>query len=277
MEVAKWFDIGKNKLTHGDIGIEIEVEGNRLPEIEDGVWHSDEDGSLRGESIEYVLDHPLCIGEVPGALSRITDAYTGHRSTIKDSVRCGVHIHVNVQKLSIVELYNFITLYAMFEGLLLDYCGIGRIGNFFCLPLSKSLGVITVLRNAAKRANFLMLHNDEYRYCALNVKSLGDYGSLEFRALRSTDDMDKIYKWAAILLHLREIACTYSSPKDVIFDSSMLGTQGMHGKVFAKFIHHNEFMNCNNTKRKLREGLRSAQAIAFACDWGKLGAHGGQS
>ena len=40
------------------------------------------------------------------------------------------------------------TLYAIFEHVLLDYCGAGRRGNLFCLPLSESDLVVEALVDA---------------------------------------------------------------------------------------------------------------------------------
>ena len=47
--------------TKGLVGIEIEVEGSKLPkETEFGPWTYHQDGSLRGEdNAEYVLSSPI--------------------------------------------------------------------------------------------------------------------------------------------------------------------------------------------------------------------------
>ena len=215
MEVAKYFNIHARRLVDGDLGIEIEVEGKYLPQRVDG-WNTDYDGSLVGESYEYVLEKPMSLVDTMGAIDNVSAAYARKGSQVQDSVRCGVHVHVNAQRLSIPQLYNFMTLYSMFEEVLLAACGPHRDGNLFCLPLNKSPLLIHALRHAAETKAFRHLHTDEYRYCAMNVKALGQYGSLEFRALRGGKDLERIKHWATLLLHLREVACKYDNPVEVV-------------------------------------------------------------
>jgi len=265
MDVVKCFNIPDRRLTSGDLGVEVEVEGSSLPRRMGQYWNIDYDGSLKGEAYEYVLDKPLSEADVGKALAYLGDKYKECNTTVNDSVRCGVHIHVNVQKLSIVQLYNFITLYSMFEGVLLDYCGKGRNGNLFCLPLNRSVGVIQALRATAQQNYFRGLHDDEYRYCALNVKSLGQYGSVEFRALRGGPDLSRISDWSSLLLHLRDVACTYPDPTCIIENGSMVGCVELFSNVCEPFMHM--FDLTKNLERKLQDGIQSAQAIAFSCDW----------
>lgn len=269
MIVAEYFDIPLNKLTDGDLGVEVEVEGSNLPEIRGKYWRTDNDGSLKGESFEYVLEKPLSIEDADLAMDSLERAYVNAGATINDSVRCGVHIHVNVQKLTIPQLYNFITLYSILEEVMLDYCGIGRKGNLFCLPLNSSAGVIYELRNCADKARFRNLHSDEYRYCALNVKALGDYGSVEFRALRGGPDLAKIKLWYTLLLHLRHVACTYDNPTEIIIGCSRKGCSNIFNEVCGSFISAGMFSKSCNIARKLKDGIQAAQAIAFSCDWSK--------
>ena len=269
MVVSEYFNISPLKLTDGDLGVEVEVEGRGLPLIGDRYWRTDNDGSLKGEAFEYVLKRPLSFEDAAIAMDALGRAYVMAGATINDSVRCGVHVHINVQKLTIPQLYNFITLYSVFEEIMLDYCGVGRNGNLFCLPLNRSAGVIYTLRACAENTNFMALHSDEYRYCALNVKALGDYGSVEFRALRGGPDLTKIKLWYTLLLHLRNVACTYYNPTEIIIGCSMKGCSNIFNEVCGSFIDAGMFSKSSNIARKLKDGIQSAQAIAFSCDWNK--------
>ena len=267
MNVIQCFCLRNGVKTDGDLGIEIEVEGENLPDYDDvgNFWRVDHDGSLQGEANEYVFKKPLKVGQVDEALAVLEGAYEECESVITSSVRAGIHVHVNVQELTAVQLYNYITLYSMFEGALLSYCGVGREGNLFCLPLNQSAALIEELRNVAVYQNFRNLISDEYRYCAMNVKALGTYGSLEFRAMRSTSDLTRVSMWAKLLLHLRDVACMYDNPEEIIADASILGSMEMFKKCVGE--HLPMFDKVMNLKRRLSNGVRSSQAIAFSCDW----------
>ena len=66
--VMEWFRLSRGKRTDGDVGIEIEVEGRRLP-ITEKYWRMEKDGSLRGpENMEYVLDRPMSLKDAKKAL-----------------------------------------------------------------------------------------------------------------------------------------------------------------------------------------------------------------
>jgi hypothetical protein len=267
MNVIQCFCLPNRIKTDGDLGIEIEVEGKNLPDYDEvgDFWRVDHDGSLQGEANEYVFRKPLKVEQVDSALAELELAYIDRKSTITSSVRAGIHVHVNVQELTAVQLYNYITLYSMFEGALLAYCGVGREGNLFCLPLNQSAELVEELRNVAVSRDFRSLISDEYRYCAMNVKALGTYGSLEFRAMRSTSDLTRVSMWAKLLLHLRDVACTYDNPEEIIAAASILGSMEMFKQCVGE--HLPMFDKVMNLKRRLSNGVRSSQAIAFSCDW----------
>src|SRR3546814_10984266 len=77
------------------------------------------------------------------------------------------------------------------------------------------------------------LHSDNLRYASMNVKALGDYGSLEFRAMRGTRDMDLIYSWAENLLHLREFAKQFDNPAEIADTFSMRGPSNFMGDALG--------------------------------------------
>jgi len=267
MDVAKCFNI--RRLTEGDLGIEVEVEGSSLPTFAvNKYWKREYDGSLQGESMEYVLRAPLGVTGVKLALNDLTAQYKKYGTKVSDSVRAGVHVHVNMQKLSIPHLYNFITLYSMFEPVLMDYCGKGRTGNLFCLPLNKSPLLINAICHAAETEDFSILHSDRYRYCAMNVKALGTYGSVEFRALRSGRNLNRVYRWASLLLSLREVACYFDNPTQIIEQASITGYTEFFWQTLGK--HKAMFKNTQNVDKKLRKGIECSLPIVYSGDWDEL-------
>lgn len=263
--VMQWFEVNQRYRTDGDLGIEIEVEGASLPD-KVSLWRREDDGSLRGdETAEFVFAKPYTPEKARQALNNLDGAYRACETRVDDSVRAGIHVHVNVQNLTIIELFNFITIYLVLEEILVDHCGEGRQGNLFCLRAMDAGYLIATLRTAVAKRGFALLHRDEMRYSSMNVKSLSTYGSLEFRAMRGTRDMDRIYNWAMLLLNLREVAKTFNCPKSVIQGYSSGEASSFIQRCLGDYAPH--FLMQPDVLAKVRAGMRRAQDVAFATDW----------
>src|SRR3546814_21174594 len=92
--------------------------------------------------------------------------------------------------LTMTQLYSFMTVYLILENVLVGWCGHSRCGNLFCLRASDAEWLLTSIRAAAEGRTFKhSLHSDNLRYASMNVKALGDYGSLEFRTMHGNRDM----------------------------------------------------------------------------------------
>lgn len=180
IKVMEAFRLPKRASTSGDVGIEIEVEGDNLPRP-DEYWRCERDGSLRGESMEYVLEEPLKLPKALDALAHLDACYIRGNTNVHESVRAGVHIHINVQKLTVVELFSFMTAYLILEDLLIKYCGEYREGNLFCLRTRDAEFLLHTLEGVASKKNYEAFSSDMLRYASMNVCSLWRYGSLEFR------------------------------------------------------------------------------------------------
>lgn len=251
----------------GDIGLEIEVEGKYLPKM-GKLWRTEADGSLKGEeSAEYVLAAPGSMKDVQAALDQLEAAYVHNETRVDNTVRAGVHVHINCQRLTMTQLYNFITVYLILENLLVKWCGEFREGNLFCLRTCDAEWMLQVIRSAAndpKKMYKNRFHRDELRYASMNLKALGDYGSLEFRAMRGTRDLSLIYSWAETLYGLREFACGFDKPSDIVEAFSIRGPERFIedalGKNTAQFMHE-DYLNL------VWKGLRNAQDVAYCTDW----------
>ncbi len=252
----------------GDLGVEIEVEGSRLPMEMANWWRVDHDGSLQGESAEYVLNRPRTLTGVERALNYLRKKYEERGTKVVDSVRTGVHVHVNVQALSLVELYNFMTIYIMLEEALVKFCGESREGNLFCLRVQDADYLTHILSECIKRKKFGPMYSDDLRYASMNVKSLHEYGSLEFRAMRGTEDFDQILLWCKTLLRLREMAKAFDNPIDIV--------SGMSGNGIEPFVRHilgdchEVITRFDDYEQMVFSGMRNAQDVAFSVDWDQV-------
>ena len=246
-------------------GIEIETEGKRLPEINTPVWKSEADNSLRGESFEYVLRRPIPFGKEREALAELKEAWTEARSIIKDSPNAGVHVHINCSDLTVTQLYNYISLYLVVEELLIAKCGPDRVGNLFCLRASDAEYLIDMLVESVRNQDLRLLHTDDLRYASINVKALGDYGSLEFRAWRADGDLEAVEWWCKLLHHLKNLARKIDNPAQVVVDVSMMGSEAFCAHILGPFAKDVPWDN--SFERALTDSVRRVQQYAFLGGW----------
>jgi Putative amidoligase enzyme len=260
MREAKMVELLRVRPKPGEVGIEIELEGNGVGQIvANNMWNTEMDGSLRGESIELVLKAPAPRHLIPARLNKMKEMVS--HCAIKDTGRAGIHIHVNIQDLTPREYAQFLVMYLIFEEVLVDWCGTDRVGNLFCLRASDANYGLQIIRSALQSFRFGLLDTDGIRYASINLKATATYGSLEFRALRSTTDVDVILKWIYILLKLKDTARKYESPADIVEELSVLGVEGFFNEILGEFEIPFDHM-------QVMSGVRNAQYIAYCRnDW----------
>lgn len=258
------FKVRPDRYTKGLIGIEVEVEGENLPPAT-ASWRVDQDRSLKSaENAEYVLRKPASYVGAIKNLRTLYESLNKEGTAMYESVKAGVHIHINVQDYSLTELFNFVTTYLLFEEVLVSYCGEYREGNLFCLRVSDAPYVIDYITKAIKNKEFTKLDDNDIRYCSINLMSLHKYGSLEFRAMRSTPDLSVVINWINLLLCVKKYASTLTTPKNMIERFSARHPNDLLQEVFGEFYG---LLLLGDTKRKLRSGMRNAQEIAYCVDW----------
>lgn len=248
----------------GDLGVEIEVEGRNLPQAPTG-WRGERDGSLRGESLEYVLRKPESLEQVGYRINRLKRAFSEVNGSIDDSVRAGVHVHVNVRHLTIPKLANFMAAYLVLEELLLKHCGEFREGNLFCLRSCDAEYLLYYLSCYLKPDRIRLLGNDDVvRYSAMNVCALPRYGSLEFRALRTPQNLDKVTAWSSVLFRLREVAEDYENPQELLGNFNPIEfTEKFLGDSFTSLTKGYDF------ESMAVDGYQRIVPIFTGIDWGQ--------
>lgn len=198
LEQKLWQVYGMRLRNNGKgVGIEIEVEGTNLPAaIPGNRWSAVRDGSLRGESFEYVLKGPMNVSEANTALDDLEVAFKDHGSTIKEAHRGSVHVHVNVQDYTCEQIFTTIFLWLLVEPFWLRLCGETRDGNLFCLPsyLSGDLpewsqGFLRGFRNGG------FDFPPRGKYASLNTDAITNFGSLEFRTFSSHTSAKVVGTW----------------------------------------------------------------------------------
>jgi hypothetical protein len=255
-------------ITKGDIGIEIEVEGIRLPTMLDPkVWRIDADGSLKGpENREYVMPMPASLKDAFNALDYLAMAYKENHSIVNDSIRAGVHIHRNVQDLTLKQLFTFIVAYFTLEKVLVQWCGDSREGNLFCLRGTEDAEFILFeLMKAIEKRKLGGLKTDNLRYCSLNVCALFKYGSIEFRAMRGTSNLEEIKTWAATIDELYDNSLKFTDPTEIVLSVCSGGGE----PALLKRLLPTQWSNFTHKgyTSQIRDGARAVQMLAFSTDW----------
>lgn len=268
MNVRSVLKIPKEKWVEGLIGIEIEAEGRELPRPDNKVWKTTTDGSLQGEAFEYVLRTPVTVDGMRAALKELDSMYTKKGSVVHDSVRAGVHIHINVQDLTIIQLYNFITLYLILEGLLVKWCGPTRDGNLFCLKATDAEDLVRQLSRAAQTKQFRrVFYSDDLRYASMNVKAVAEHGSLEFRSMRGTRDLSLVEAWALMLVKVRESSLQFTDPVDVLSGFSGCDKATFVQKTMGEFAPN---LLTADYERAMFDGMRVVQDLVYSVKWERL-------
>lgn len=217
----------------GLLGVEVEVEGENLPKIATGAWKYEKDGSLRGESGEYILRNPLNLQKTHEALDDLRKQLA--ESKLDWSFRTSVHVHVNVGSMSAKQINCFIYTYVLLEELMLHYCGPSRIGNRFCLRIQDAEGLVSALEYMFRSDwNFPM--RDEFRYASLNIDALCKFGSLEFRGMRGTLDKERLEIWTEALARIRSFSQKYATPFDIAEGFRNTPDDVWVAKIFGKRI-----------------------------------------
>jgi len=257
-----------------EIGIEIEMEGKQLYIKRNRMWQQKRDGSLRGrESVEYVLAAPIERKNVNKELQKLIamlafESKDGEyrKAILTPSDRCGVHIHINVQQLTFQQVFNFISLYLMFEQVIVGYCGESREGNLFCLRASDAEAFIDQMIECRRKSDLKELKygrgNAELRYSSINPNALFKFGSLEFRSLRTPSNLMEINEWVSILYQVKEASLLYDDPIRFIELYSMRGEDRFFDDIMGPVANLLR-KKVKDVDQKLMDGVRLIQDVAY--------------
>lgn len=260
----------------GDVGIELEVEGRRLPTGEyvglntKNVWRYAVDHSLRGEeNAEYVLRTPISFDEVPTAVASLWSLFASNESRLDDSNRTSVHIHLNVQEWYINRITSFAALFFSLEEFLVQWCGEYRVGNLFCLRAKDAPSLCIDLQQYIRRSMQYDL-SDNLHYANLNFQALAKFGSLEVRAMRGVTDPEILITWVDILRRIYDQSKNFEDPRDVCNMFSAEGplayAEAILGSHFPRIARDIGWTD-EQIRSSLYEGIRLAQDVIYSRDW----------
>lgn len=214
-------------------GIEVEVENLEEAPAGGGLfWSVTDDGSLRNFGREYI-SRPLRGNQVEYALQNLFNC-------LKDfpyefTPRCSIHVHCNARTMTPDQLNNMLMVYIIFEKLLFRFIGADRDKNIHCVPITNS----SVIEEIVEVVYGLKTPQHGWmKYTALNLVPLSSKGTIEFRHMHGTDNIEKIMTWINIILKMKLYA--YKTETDIakqeIFDlNSNSQYQQFVTRVFGQF------------------------------------------
>lgn len=280
------------KKVTGIFGIEIETETKSSEDYPDGFfrqdgendqgsiryslpmpeWEGHTDNSLRHFGMEYVLKEPL---SYPDTLKALVSFKKGTEDVkfLKGSPATSVHVHLNMLDRTFVEMANFITLYSLFENVLVDYSGPARRSNLFALPMrvaERTVGNIkNLLKEIAEGGTTFNVHPEHVKYASLNLAPLMTRGSLEIRSFRGTTDVSEIKEWVSILNQLYVFAQIEGlTPRSVMSSYKNLGME-FFTEVFG--LYRQAFKDIQDIEVLIERNLWYMTEIATCVpDWSKL-------
>ena len=276
-------NIFKVKEAKGEVGIEIEVEGNKFPKPPGLVgshskvpmpdwkyWSYCHDGSLRGkDNAEYVLTDPIQFSQVDEAVSELFSGLSSFGSILDESNRTSVHVHLNFQNSHLNRLATFCGLWFCFEEILTEWCGDHRVGNLFCLRGKDAPAIPTLIREFIKCDGHFNIR-DNFHYSGLNVNALQKFGSLEIRTMRGATDPEVIKTWLRILERFYKVSLEYADPRHMVDLFSSVGPLDF----FHTFLGSESYKIINDlnlTQERIYEamfdGIRLAQDVCYCRAW----------
>jgi hypothetical protein len=190
------------------VGIEVEVEHGRDQLARLPGWNIQTDPSLRGPNPrEFVTPFGLRLGNAWKPLHalqmEIKKARTLDPGYYAFTERTSVHAHVDCRCWTEQQIRSMVQLYLLFEDALYRFAGGERQDNVFCIPLRRSnrLGSCETIPDYVRGWE---------KYAGLNLKPLAEYGTIEFRHMAGTDDMERVFLWLLLISRLHHAATRWN-------------------------------------------------------------------
>lgn len=268
------------EVVDGDVGLELEIEGMGLPDtasikttcpVTGGRWRATADGSLRGEALEYLFSAPVKIDSMEKLVNDLFLKFNEIGTRLTLSNRCSTHVHLNVSSWKINKIISFFALWAAVEPALIDWCGVERKSNHFCLSTKDTTANIEAWYNYMKNNASYSQFREGLKYTALNPRHIFDIGSLEIRCGRGADNANDVINWTKLLWGLRERVDGIANPRDILELVSMDGAAKIIGDTaelagipaFAEEI----FRASESIDERGRESFREAQVLCYSFPW----------
>lgn len=228
------------------IGMEYEYEGVENPGIVTGstnplasFWSQHREDSLKDHGAEFVFREPLFGRDAYTAIEFLMDA--AQEAKWKCSLRCGIHVHIDVRDLEVMQLIGMTMAYTIVEPVLYQWIGDNRENGIFCVPFYKAdhalLAACNIVHSALSDIQMgghssIQAAEEFERYAGYNLQALAKFGSVEFRHMRTTHDKGRVFDWINMIMALK--AVSYKLPES---DGAVVKmAEAMRSSAFLEYV-----------------------------------------
>jgi hypothetical protein len=161
-----------------------------------GNWHCGQDGSLRGgKAFEYTSRTPRSRENLVADFKELHKTLKLGKDPLNE--RTSNHVHINCSPVQMDKVRNMVLLYALYEEFFFAFVHPDRRHNIHCVPLTE-----TYIPATAYKFSLDGMAEHWHKYTALNLGRLRDLGTLEFRHMQGTDNVQEVDQWLHILENL---------------------------------------------------------------------------
>lgn len=244
------------------VGVEVELEKFQNVPRDLVYWRSERDGSLREGGIEFVLRQPLTGYDLEASIEELYTKVLNNK--YEATSRCSTHVHIDVRDLSIEHLQKIVFVYGMFERFIYDIVDPVREYNFYCTPMFSSLRNRRMIAKALQNGHF----HDCPKYSGINLRTIHQYGSLEFRMHEGLTESKDVKKWIQLLMTLRTGTARFIDmpTKELLRMYSENTAEGILTEVFGAEL----LRSFTPRGASMQESMRAAQDLLLLSKAGDL-------
>jgi len=223
------------------MGLELETEGITVEPADNYVpgMGGTEDNSLRrgpGTFAWEYITKPATYSVLMWVLENFFNKAKFTQANYSE--RCSIHVHANVQDLTIPQLQSVCYLYQLFERVLYSYVGADRDKNIFCVPWHQTTMSYQMLNYMSP--NGLPGLKRWQKYTGLNLIPITDKGTIEFRHMPGTCDIARISTWLQLIASLFVYGknnTVQSIQNEIINLNTSSDYRGFLLRVFREYAH----------------------------------------
>lgn len=193
------------------LGFELELERHEGQWADVDGWDMTDDGSLRGNRIEYIFNGPAG-GAVAEARIKAMAEYLA-AEPVKPTFRCSTHVHMDMQLADWNVYEKTVLAYMVFEDSFFDQVEPERRHSNFCIPFMNNDWFASYFgrnvigqRDEHHKFHFVQRWS---KYSALNLNVTAVHGSIEFRGGHALTTEDEMMSQALRMLSVRQMAESY--------------------------------------------------------------------
>jgi Putative amidoligase enzyme len=228
------------------------------------------DGSLRDGGMEFTFKEPYAGTRILAAIDAMDDVSRAYGFT--SSYRTSLHVHMDLSELNYPkDAHRFAALYAVVEPLLYKFVGANRDGCNYCIPwyanphhYMQYARIIKPYKEYFKKnqedeiglslGSHLLQNKNYHKYAGLNLLSMGQFGTAEFRHAPVNMQKEKILVWLNILMRIKKYVV--ENQWDVTHLMQRIKSHGAKAFIANIFGSEAPFLlkNSKNVEEDLKKG-----------------------